>query len=416
MTDGHPARGLRLHRPGHQLGGGPARAVPGAAADRARVLGGAAARRRATASRREAGTGYWAVTEARRRVRGVQGQQELSPAENGAIIRFQPGMQREKVEMQRVMLLNQDPPEHTATRHIISRGFTPRAIGALEEIMRERAHRIVKEAVARGGGRLRRGGRRRAAAAGDRRPARRTAGGPQEAVRLVQPMLANEDPDFEGDPQAAAAEMLVLRDGDGGRAPGKNPRDDIVTKLINADKDGRGLNDDEFGYFVIMLAVAGNETTRNAITPRHERVPRPTPTSGSCGSTSVPRRWSTRSIRWATPINVFQRTALNDVEVGGVPVQEGPAGRAVLRQRQLRRGRLRGPLHLRHPARPQPAPGLRRPRRALLHRRQPGPPGDPADLRRAGRPRAGHHRLGEPRRLRHGWVNGIKELQVSYAG
>ena len=45
-----------------------------------------------------------------------------------------------------------------------------------------------------------------------------------------------------------------------------NPRDDIVTKLINADKDGRGLNDDEFGYFVIMLTVAGNETTRNAIT------------------------------------------------------------------------------------------------------------------------------------------------------
>ena len=49
-----------------------------------------------------------------------------------------------------MILLNQDPPEHTGTRHIISRGFTPRAINALEDVMTERANRIVKEAAARG--------------------------------------------------------------------------------------------------------------------------------------------------------------------------------------------------------------------------------------------------------------------------
>src|ERR1700731_1393768 len=44
-----------------------------------------------------------------------------------------------------------------------------------------------------------------------------------------------------------------------------NPRADIVTKLVNAEIDGEQLSSDEFAYFVLMLAVAGNETTRNAI-------------------------------------------------------------------------------------------------------------------------------------------------------
>ena len=43
------------------------------------------------------------------------------------------------------------------------------------------------------------------------------------------------------------------------------PRDDIVTKLVNAKIDEHNLSADEFGYFMILLAVAGNETTRNAI-------------------------------------------------------------------------------------------------------------------------------------------------------
>ncbi len=72
-----------------------------------------------------------------------------------------------------------------------------------------------------------------------------------------------------------------------------NPRDDIVTKLVNADVDGRGLTDDEFGFFVIALAVAGNETTRNATTHGMKRSST-TPTSGTSGCASAPTPWSTR--------------------------------------------------------------------------------------------------------------------------
>ncbi len=45
----------------------------------------------------------------------------------------------------------------------------------------------------------------------------------------------------------------------------RNPGEDIVTKLVNADIDGQSLDETEFGFFFILLTVAGNETTRNAI-------------------------------------------------------------------------------------------------------------------------------------------------------
>ena len=77
-------------------------------------------------------------------------------------------------------------------------------------------------------------------------------------------MIGYDDPEYEGDPTAAAAElvgysMLMAEDRK------QCPRDDIVTKLVNAQIDGGNLSSDEFGFFVILLAVAGNETTRNAI-------------------------------------------------------------------------------------------------------------------------------------------------------
>ena len=79
-------------------------------------------------------------------------------------------------------------------------------------------------------------------------------------------MMAYDDPEVEGDEVVAFTEILgysmALAD-----QRRKDPKDDIVTKLVTADVDGRGgLTDDEFGFFMILLAVAGNETTRNAIT------------------------------------------------------------------------------------------------------------------------------------------------------
>src|SRR5689334_5472920 len=213
----------------------------------------------------ESGTGYWAISKHADVAAVSKDSKRFSSAENGAIIRFQEGMLREMVELQRVMIINQDAPEHTLMRQIVSRGFTPRAINALEELMKERAEKIVRDAVERGEGNF----VEEVAAELPLQAIADFIGVPQEdRLKLFtwsNQMLSYDDPDVEGDPDVAAAEILgyAMELAADRKA---NPRDDIVTKLINADHEGRGLTDDEFGYFVIMLTVAGNETTRNAIT------------------------------------------------------------------------------------------------------------------------------------------------------
>ena len=269
----------------------------------------------------ESGTGYYAVSKHVDVAAVSKNSKDFSSMENGAIIRFQEGMEREQVELQRVMLINQDPPDHTKTRQIISRGFTPRAIGALDDIMKQRAEKIAKEAVARGEGNF-------VDDVACELPLQAIAdfiGVPQEDRRKLfdwsNQMLAYDDPEIDVDPDIAAAEILgyAMELAADRQA---NPRDDIVTKLVHADVDGHKLNDDEFGYFVIMLTVAGNETTRNAIT------------HGMNAFFEHPEQWELfkekrpesavdEVIRWATPVTAFQRTALNDVEVGGQLVKKG---------------------------------------------------------------------------------------------
>ncbi|RNL62613.1 cytochrome P450 [Nocardioides marmoriginsengisoli] len=269
----------------------------------------------------EGGTGYWAISRHADVLRVSKDSKNFSSAENSAIIRFPEGMLREMIEFQRVMLLNQDPPEHSSTRQIISRGFTPRSIAALDGIMIERASKIVADALAKGDIDF-------VTDVAAELPLQAIAdllGVPQEDRQKLfdwsNQMLAGEDPEFEGQADVAAAEILaysMMMAAD----RKENPRDDIVTKLISADKDGRGLTDDEFGYFVIILTVAGNETTRNAIT------------HGMNAFLNNPEQWDLwvkerpttmvdEVIRWATPVNVFQRTAINDVEVGGQLIKAG---------------------------------------------------------------------------------------------
>jgi cholest-4-en-3-one 26-monooxygenase len=269
----------------------------------------------------EGGTGYWAISKHADVARVSKDSKNFSSAENSAIIRFPEGMLREMIEFQRVMLLNQDPPEHSSTRQIISRGFTPRAIGALDDIMTERAHNIVAEALAKGEVDF-------VTEVAAELPLQAIAdllGVPQEDRKKLfdwsNQMLAGEDPEFAGQSEIASAEVLGYAMGMAADRKA-NPRDDIVTKLINADKDGRGLTDDEFGYFVIILTVAGNETTRNAISHGMNAF-LDNPDQWDLWVRERPTTMVDEVIRWATPVNVFQRTAINDVEVGGQLIKAG---------------------------------------------------------------------------------------------
>jgi cholest-4-en-3-one 26-monooxygenase len=148
---------------------------------------------------------------------------------------------------------------------------------------------------------------------------------PQEDRRKLfdwsNQMLAQDDPEYGGQPDVAAAEILgyAMQMAEERK---RNPQDDIITKLVHADVDGEKLGEDEFGYFVIMLAVAGNETTRNAITHgMHAFFEHPD--QWELFKQQRPKTTTDEIIRWATPVTVFQRTAINDVLVGGQQVRKG---------------------------------------------------------------------------------------------
>jgi cholest-4-en-3-one 26-monooxygenase len=208
-------------------------------------------------------------------------------------------------------------------RGIVSRGFTPRAISNMRQVLAERAERIVATALESGTGDF-------VADVACELPLQAISdliGVPQEDRGKIftwsNRMIGYDDelPGEENAGEMAAIEILGYSMTMAEERRGC-PRDDIVTKLISAEIDGHALGDDEFGYFVLMLAVAGNETTRNAIT------------HGMLAFLDHPEQWelfkATRPetaadeiVRWATPITVFQRTATRDVELGGQPIKAG---------------------------------------------------------------------------------------------
>jgi cholest-4-en-3-one 26-monooxygenase len=265
--------------------------------------------------------GFWVVSR-HADVKAVSRDSEtFSSAENTAIIRFSEGLTREQIEAQRLIMLNMDPPDHTKVRRIVSRGFTPRAVAALEEPLRARAHRIVQEAASAGAGDF-------VTQVACELPLQAIAellGVPQEDRLKIfdwsNQMVAYDDPEYDIDPESAAAEMVGYFTAMAEERR-TNPRDDIVTKLVNADIDGEALTADEFGFFVILLAVAGNETTRNAIT------------HGMLAFFDHPEQWEVfkeqrpaaaadEIVRWATPVMCFQRTATRDTAIAGVDIARG---------------------------------------------------------------------------------------------
>ena len=361
----------------------------------------------------EGGTGYWAISKHGDVAAVSKNSKDFSASENGAIIRFQEGMSRELVEFQRVMLINQDAPDHTKTRGIISRGFTPRAIAALDEIMEQRANSIVKDAVARGTGNF-------VEEVSSELPLQAIAdllGVPQEDRRKLfdwsNSMLGYDDPDMLADPDVAAAEILGYSMALAADRKA-NPLDDIVTKLVTANVDGAGLTDDEFGYFVIILTVAGNETTRNAITHGMNAFLEH-PDQWELWKNERPETMVDEVIRWATPVSSFQRTALNDVEVGGVTVKKGQRVGLFYASANFDDDVFEDPYTFDITRNPNPhvafgGHGAHYCIGANLARQE---------VRLMFDALADHApnitKLAEPVRLRSAWINGIKDLQVKYA-
>jgi cholest-4-en-3-one 26-monooxygenase len=230
-------------------------------------------------------------------------------------------MTEERMNANRLIMLNMDPPQHTKLRRIVSKGFTPKSIAKLEDALRDRAERIVEGAKAKGSGDF-------VTDVACELPLQAIAellGVPQEdRLKIFEwsnQMVAYDDPEYDLEPLEASAELVGYA-WNMAEARRKCPMDDIVTKLVQADIDGEALASEEFGLFVILLAVAGNETTRNAITHGMKAFI-DHPEQWQLYKEQRPRTAPDEIVRWATPVVAFQRTATRDTELGGQKISKG---------------------------------------------------------------------------------------------
>ena len=280
------------------------------------------------------------------------------------------------------------------------------------DLLAARAERIVRAAVAEGTGDF----VTDVAAELPLQAIAELLGIPQEDRRKIfawsNEMIGYDDPEYDGDGQAAAAELVGYA-----MAMAQErrtcPQDDIVTKLVHAQVDGDELSVDEFGFFVILLAVAGNETTRNAIS------------HGMLAFLDHPDQWelfraerpgtaADEIVRWATPVTVFQRTAVGDTILGGQRIRAGQRVGLFYRSANFDEEVFDAPERFDIRRSPNPHLGFggngthyclganlaQLEIDLMFNAIADGMPG----IRRAG----------DAERLRSGWLNGIKRLPVSY--
>lgn len=356
--------------------------------------------------------GYWVVTRYADVMAVSRDSETYSTRENTAIARFQPGTTQADREMQRVIMINVDPPEHTKLRAIVSRGFTPRAINALRGSLGERAERIVRDAAGRGAGDF-------VTDVACELPLQAIAeliGVPQHHRRKVfdwsNQLIGYDDPAYGVDPLAASAELLAYAM-EMAHERQRNPSDDLVTQLVNAQIDGEHLTADEFGFFVMLLAVAGNETTRNAIT--HGMLAfLENPEQWELFKAERPRSAVEEIIRWATPVNVFQRTALVDTALAGQAISAGQRVALFYGSANFDESVFEEPERFDITRSPNPhlgfgGSGVHFCLGANLAR---------LEIELIFNSIADHmpdiRKVADPQRLRSGWINGIRELPVRY--
>lgn len=331
----------------------------------------------------------------------------------GAVMRLPDGITADQLDLTKALLINHDAPEHTRLRKLVSRLFTPRSVAALEAKLAVAARDIVARAAERGSGNF-------VDDVAMPLPLQAIAdliGVPEQDREKIfhwsNCIMNTDDPDFDSDPTTANAELMgyAYTMAEQRRAC---PADDIVTRLVQADIDGESISEVEFAFFVILLAVAGNETTRNAMTHGMNAFLE-NPDQWELFKRDRPDTAVEEIIRWASPVHCFQRTALVDTEVGGVAIRQGQRVGLFYSSANYDEEVFTDPFRFDILRNPNPhlafggngahfciGANLARMEIKLMFNEIADQIPDIS-------------KLAEPQRLRSGWINGVKELQVSYS-
>jgi cholest-4-en-3-one 26-monooxygenase len=356
--------------------------------------------------------GYWVVSK-HQHIKEISRDSDLWSANaKGVVMRLPDGTTADQLELTKALLINHDPPEHTRLRKLVSRLFTPRSVATLEEKLALAAHDIVRAAAEKPSGNF-------VDDVAMKLPLLAIADliGVPEADReklfgWTNSIMNTDDPDFDADPTMANAELMGYAYTMAEQR--RNcPADDIVTRLVQADVDGEALGETEFAFFVILLAVAGNETTRNAMTHGINAFAE-NPEQWELFKRDRPETAVDEIVRWATPVHCFQRTATADTELGGVAIGQGQRVGLFYSSANYDEDVFDKPFEFNIGRDPNPhlafgGQGTHYCIGANLAR---------MEIRLMFDEIANQipdiTKLAEPERLRSGWINGIKDLQVAY--
>lgn len=227
-------------------------------------------------------------------------------------------------------MIAMDDPRHSRLRNIVRSAFTPKVLALIEDSVRRRARRLVEEMVIR-----------------------HPDGHGELVSELAGPLPLQIICDMMGIPEQDHARVfhwtnVILGFGDPGiatdykefvsvaRAIGtyakqlaedrrERPGGDLTTSLVQAELDGQRLSSSEVASFFILLVVAGNETTRNAISHgvlALSRYPEQRELWWSDYRVVAPTAVD-EIVRWASPVAYMRRTTTCDVEIGDVKIAAG---------------------------------------------------------------------------------------------
>ena len=224
------------------------------------------------------------------------------------------------------MLACMDPPQHTRQRGLVNRGFTPRMIGLLEEHITQICGSLFDEVAPKGEADF---VTDIAAPLPSQVICELVGAPPEDRERLYElsnRVISVDDPEFAGSPADAVQAMREMYAYARELAERRRdqPADDIITKLLQPDDAGEVLTTAQFELFFVLLAIAGNETTRTAAS------------GGMLAFFDHPDQWrrlvanpalatsaAEEIVRWVSPVNLFRRTAICDTELAGQKIAEG---------------------------------------------------------------------------------------------
>ena len=273
------------------------------------------------------GPGFWALTRLDDLAEASRNARVFTSGKGATNVVDQPPEFREFYGS----MINMDDPRHARLRRIVSRGFTPRRLAQLTDDVQRTARTIVDDVIDQGECDA-------VSAISARLPLKIVCdmmGVPASQYGFVfdrsNIILGPNDPEYVAKTEDIITVLLqaghdlaeLMREL--GRHRAENPTDDVTSALVNAEIDGERLTPDELASFFILLVVAGNETTRNAISwGLHLLTEHPEQRAVWLADIDGVTPTAVEEIvRWASPVIYMRRTLSVDAVLGGQQMSEG---------------------------------------------------------------------------------------------